>query len=310
MWQIGVKRGGLGLRSVERHAPLAYFASLRYAVQEVHGSKSTFLPPCLRDLHFNSSPFLRCPPSAAASQEAKWLRHFSAPLHSFLVFREAFARPVPEVQNANTLEQRIALCIHRIPEPRLQRYLSRTLDAEDAERIKALVSDPTHLRRMNDLGKPAMGLALYPAPAYLRSMAEAGRTGSSLLTNAQLYEALRLRLGLTLLSNSQGKCAICAKEVANADQHLMACMAGGIRTKCHNSVVDSISQLLVDLGFMVRTEVSLFADQKRMDIVVNVGGVRYALDAARSHPQLHDLPFRPLLPPKSRSTASCAKRSD
>jgi hypothetical protein len=45
MWQIGVKRGGLGLRSVERHAPLAYFASLRYAVQEVHGSSQRSCPP-------------------------------------------------------------------------------------------------------------------------------------------------------------------------------------------------------------------------------------------------------------------------
>jgi hypothetical protein len=173
---------------------------------------------------------------------------------------------------------RIALCIHKIQDPRLQRYLSRTLDAEDAERVKALITDPTQIRRMNDLGKPAMGLALYPAPAYLRAMAETGRAGSALLTNAQLYETLRLRLGLTLLSNSQGKCTICGKEVANADQHLLACMAGGIRTKCHDSVVDSISQLLVDLGFMVRTEVLLFADQKRMDIVVNVGGINYALD--------------------------------
>ena len=95
--------------------------------------------------------------------------------------------------------------------------LSRTLDASDADAIKSKV-DPTSKRRMIDLGQPHMSLALYPAPAYLRAMAETGRSSQSLLSNSALYQTLRVRLGLQLLSTSAGKCTICGKEVATRSE--------------------------------------------------------------------------------------------
>jgi hypothetical protein len=89
---------------------------------------------------------------------------------------------------------------------------------------------------------------------------------------------LKLRQGITMLSNTDGVCISCGKSVLNRDAHLMACMSGGKRQQCHNAMMAAVTDLLDDLGFKSACEVMPFADQRRLDIVSQMGGTRFALD--------------------------------
>jgi len=131
---------------------------------------------------------------------------------------------------------------------------------------------------MKDLGKPSVSLALYPAPAFTRVMAARGRQEEVLMTNSELREYLRTRLGIAHLSTEKGTCVICGKEVLNRDEHILACMHGGHRTACHNRVKAATMAYITDSGFRPREEVMLFHDQRRLDIVVDLGGTTFALD--------------------------------
>lgn len=141
-----------------------------------------------------------------------------------------------------------------------------------------MTTDRVQLRRLNDLGKPYRGIWLYPAPAYLRYMAESGHANRALIENHLLSSALRVRAGRTLCSEGAGVCVVCHKQVANIDEHAMACMTGGHRSHSHNEMVNCVSSVIADFGFPVRTEKQLFANKERLDLVTHVDGVRYALD--------------------------------
>jgi hypothetical protein len=299
-WQVGVKRGGLGLRSVQRHAPLAYFASLRYAVQKIHDRRAPHLPSDFIELpdSFNTSHFLRGIDIASLSLEQRWLRHYAEPLHRYSQFREGFALALSQGQedasggaampaSFNTISQFIAACIPEIPDRRLQRFLSKSLDEFDAERILALTTDPTQRRRMMDLRKPGMGLALYPSPAYLRAKAEMGKTSGVLLSNSTLFCMLRVRLGIELLTTDAGECVQCGRHVRNLDEHLMTCMEGGKRTSCHDSMLQSVHSILHRLGCTTRIELLPWGDEsKRMDIVATIGGQLFHVDVTVVSPHI------------------------
>ena len=176
-----------------------------------------------------------------------------------------------------TLVQRITVSIAFIPDKRLQRYLSRTMDSADAEKIMLATVDPNQRRRMKDLGKPSPGLFLYPQPAYLRVLAETGQSATASLNNSQLHQALNVRMGTAALTTNSGDCVACGKSVNNVNEHLMFCMHG--RIACHNTMLCTLATLFRDLGFSTQTERMLFpAEQKRMDLVVNVGGSVFAVD--------------------------------
>ena len=141
-----------------------------------------------------------------------------------------------------------------------------------AQRIRDSTVDPTQRRRLNDLGKPNMGLALYPAPAYLRSNADVGKTSGILLQPHQLFHAVRVRLGLNNLHSAAGECLQCGQSVRDVERHLMVCMAGGKKTLCHDAMVADVANVFHRLGCTVRTEAHPYPDRtKRMDIVATIG---------------------------------------
>jgi hypothetical protein len=301
LWRVGCRLGGLGLRSVRRHAPLAFFACLRVVTRAVHGEGSTYLPPSMRSFtnawvnflpqESAESPFLHpeLPDAILADSEQLWLRYFCCPLATFPDFVRGFAMaslPVPD--DAPSLDARIAQCVFRVPEKRLQRFLSRFLDGLDRKNIEAaMVADTRGLQRLHTLGGPHMACALYPAPAYMRALAECNRpTDGILLTNAQLHYALRVRLGHSLCSPHDSTCIQCGRPVANLDDHAMHCMKGGERGRCHDAMVSGIATLLSDIGFQVQTERMLFNSQERLDIVTSIGGTKYALDVTVVSPLL------------------------
>jgi hypothetical protein len=301
LWRVGCRLGGLGLRSVRRHAPLAFFACLRVVARAVHGEGSTYLPPSMRsftDAWVNflpqesaESPFLHpdLPDATVADSEQLWLRYHCRPLAAFPDFVRGFAMallPIPD--DASTLDMRIAHCVLRIPEKRLQRFLSRFMDGIDRKAIEgAMVADVRGLQRLRTLGGPHMACALYPVPAYMRALAECNRsTDGILLTNAQLHYALRVRLGHSLCSPHDSTCIQCGRPVTNLDDHAMHCMKGGERGRCHDAMVSGISTLLSDIGFQVQTERMLFGSQERLDIVTSIGGTKYALDVTVVSPLL------------------------
>ena len=249
-----------------------------------------FLPPRFRNFTLGSlyphNVFLEG--ASTLSNEQQWLRHFSAPLTRFEPFRAAFAlAAAPAPQDALSLTAQIALCVFTVPEKRLQRFLSRHLDGLDRKVIDAAATSAVDLRRRNDLGKPSMGLAVYPTPAYLRCMAESGRSSAGVfLSNPQLHYCLRVRLGHPLCTQDSARCIQCGKEVADADAHAMACMKGGERHLSHDTLCDGVSALLTDLGFHVSCERMLFADQRRMDLVTRVDSTTYAIDVTLVSPLL------------------------
>jgi hypothetical protein len=282
LWQVGIRRGGLGLRSIARHAPLAYFGCLRQCVKKLHGpvvdSAFQHLPA------FASFPFSvpgSSSPSSPNGDELRYLTHFSQPLLRFAAFREAFSGSVPA---DHSIAGRIASTIPQIPDDRLQRFLSRHLDLLDSKAIYDALND-VGKRRLKTLGCKSMGLAVYPQPSYLRAMHECKRP-EPLLDNRQLHYSLRVRLGHTLCSEGGAHCLQCGRDVGDVDSHAMACMHGGYRSRCHNTMVTGIVHALQDLGFQASTERMVFSDQRRVDILTQVDGIWYALDVTVVSPLL------------------------
>ena len=117
-------------------------------------------------------------------------------------------------------------------------------------------------------------------------MSEIGKTAGVLLSNSQLYHAIRIRLGLQFHDGAR-ECLQCGKPIADVDRHLMACMAGGKRTTCHNAMVRALSLVLARLGCVVTNEVLPFAgDQKRMDIVATIACETFHIDVTIVSPDI------------------------
>ncbi len=140
LWQVGIRRGGLGLRSIARHGPVV--------------DAFQHLPA------FASFPFSDSGSSSPSSPNGDYLGHFSQPLLRFAAFREA---PLSSCGSFYCW----AHCLYYSanPDDRLQRFLSQT--ARPSTTLNNVGK-----RRLKTLGCKSTGLAVYPQPAYRRAMHE------------------------------------------------------------------------------------------------------------------------------------------
>ena len=274
--------GGLGIRRIVDHAVAAFMAaaietfplmelftgskSARYALpdDELFGKVWPQVPQCIQKmvegkalLVMQHSSLPRAPDMSVV------IAHTSAPL----------APPPP----SNTVAKKDDDT--KKDNAKLQHHFSVAIDDHAFAKLN-LSGD--EMARATSCGSRGASLYLVGPLSYDERLSE-------FFMESRVFEtALRLRLGLFVRAETARWCPACGEGhgVSLTGDEALTCMFGGNRTRAHNALRDTLSNIVRDALLAPRMESSVYnaRDKKlRADFVFWLGGLLHVVDTAITH---------------------------